>query len=206
MSPQTPATSYGPAVARRLYLARHGETEWNAIGRLQGHTDVPLNERGRVQARELAGAVRKLGITSVITSDLARARDTGAIIATELGLAPPRVIHELRERKFGVFEGLTRDECMVRYPDAWTAWHAQTGVPEGAEAMADTTARMHAVLGGLAAEHDEPALVVSHGGAMRLWLVDVLGVGGVPPLHNGILFAVERTGAAWRASRLLVTR
>jgi probable phosphoglycerate mutase len=197
---------YGSLVPRRLYLARHGETEWNAIGRLQGHTDVPLNDRGRAQARELAGTVRKLGIATVITSDLARARDTGTIIATELGLAPPRVVHELRERKFGVFEGLTRDECMVRYPDAWSAWHAQTGVPEGAEAMAATTTRMHTVLGGLAAEPGEPALVVSHGGAMRLWLVDVLGVGGVPPLHNGILFSVERAGDTWRASRILVAR
>ena len=79
---------YGHLVPRRLYLARHGETEWNAIGRLQGHTDVPLNDRGRAQARDLAGAVRKLGIKTIIASDLARARDTAAIIASELD--PPR--------------------------------------------------------------------------------------------------------------------
>ncbi|HUS29085.1 MAG TPA: histidine phosphatase family protein [Kofleriaceae bacterium] len=185
----------------RLYLARHGETEWNAIGRLQGHTDVPLNERGRQQARELAAAVRTLGIGSVITSDLARARETGAIIAGELGLGEPRVVAELRERRIGVFEGLTRDECMVRYPEAWAAWHARTGVPDGAEALAEATARMHAVLGTLAEEPGDPALVVSHGGVMRLWLVDVLGR-AVPPLHNGITFAIERDGAAWSAVML----
>jgi probable phosphoglycerate mutase len=186
----------------RLYLARHGETEWNAIGRLQGHTDVPLNDRGRQQARDLAAVARSLGIASVITSDLMRARDTGTIIAAELGLAQPRVIPELRERRFGVFEGLTRDECMVKYPEAWAAWHAQTGVPDGAEPLADATARMHAVLAGLVAEDAGAALVVSHGGVMRLWLVDVLGAAAVPVLHNGIMFGVERAGDRWSAVML----
>jgi len=184
--------------SRRLYLARHGETEWNAIGRLQGHTDIPLNTRGRDQARALATALPG-AITSVVTSDLQRAHETGAIVARELGLPPPRVVPELRERAFGVFEGLTRDECMTRYPAAWAAWHAQTGVPEGAEPLASATARMHAVLATLAAEDGGPALVISHGGVMRLWLVDVLG-GPVAPLHNGVTWAVDLVDARWRAT------
>jgi len=114
-----------------MYLARHGETEWNAIGRLQGHTDIPLNARGRAQARDLAHAVKHVGIASVITSDLSRAAQTGAIVAEVLRLPAPRIVPELRERAFGVFEGLTRDECMARYPDAWRAWPAQTGLPDG---------------------------------------------------------------------------
>jgi probable phosphoglycerate mutase len=183
---------------RRLLLARHGETEWNALGRLQGHTDIALNERGRQQAIELARSVAEAGIASVITSDLARARQTGEIVAAHLGLAPPVIVPELRERAFGVFEGLTRDECTRRYPAAWRAWHAQTDVPEGAESLAAATARMHATLTRLIAEPGDPALVISHGGVMRLWLLDVLGA-APPPLHNGITYVLEHDGDRFAA-------
>lgn len=183
---------------RRLYLARHGETEWNALGKLQGHTDIPLNERGKQQARELAAGVRGAGIGSVITSDLLRSHQTGTIVAEVLGLAAPRVLPELRERKFGIFEGLTRDECVARYPDAWHAWHSRRVAPEGAEALDAAAARMGAVLGELIAESEEPALIISHGGVMRLWLLEVVG-DRLPPLHNGIMYAVEHDGARFSA-------
>jgi probable phosphoglycerate mutase len=183
---------------RRLLIARHGETEWNAIGRLQGHTDVPLNDRGRGQARELAAAMEAAGIAAVITSDLARARETGAIVADVLGLGPPRVVEELRERRFGVFEGLTRDECRVQYPDAWAAWHARTGVPDGAEPIEAAIARLHAALDALTAEGGEPALVISHGGLMRLWLGEILRV-DIPPLPNGATYVVEHDGDRFSA-------
>lgn len=184
---------------RRLLLARHGETTWNAIGRLQGHTDIPLNDRGRDQARDLARSLAEAALAAVITSDLARARETGEIVADVLGLAAPRIVPALRERKFGVFEGLTRDECLERFPEAWRAWHAQTGVPEGAEALEDATARMRATLGSLAAEPGGPALVISHGGVMRLFLLDVLGV-APPPLHNGVTYVVHHDGERFSAS------
>jgi broad specificity phosphatase PhoE len=178
---------------RRLFLARHGETEWNAIGRLQGHTDIPLNATGKDQARELAAALAGAGIAHVITSDLVRARETGSIVAEVLGLAAPRIVPELRERRFGVFEGLTRDECLAQYPAAWQAWQAQTDVPPGAEPLAEATARVHASLLTLASEDGGPALVVSHGGVMRLWLLEVLGA-APPPLHNGITYVVDHDG------------
>ena len=181
-----------------MYLSRHGETDWNAIGRLQGHTDIPLNDRGRTQARELARTMRAHGIGEVITSDLARSLETGQIVAGELGLPPPRIVPELRERRFGVFEGLTRDECVVRYPDAWAAWHAQTDVPEGAEGLAAATARMHAVLATLL---ETNALVISHGGVMRLFLLDILGE-PPPPMRNGTTYVVHHDGARFSARRL----
>lgn len=189
---------YPRSVPRRLYLARHGETEWNAIGRLQGHTDIPLNERGRTQARELAAAMHQRAIREVITSDLARSYQTGQIVAEFLGLPPPRIVPALRERRFGVFEGLTRDECMVRYPEAWAAWHAQTGVPEGGEALADATARMHEVLKALL---DSGGLVISHGGVMRLFLLDILGE-PPPPMRNGTTYIVDHDGERFRAKRI----
>jgi probable phosphoglycerate mutase len=187
---------------RRLLLARHGETEWNAIGRLQGHTDIPLNERGRGQARELAAALADHGIERVVTSDLIRARETGSIVAQALGLPAPDIVPELRERRFGVFEGLTRDECRQRYPAAWQAWHDRTGVPDGAEALDVAVERMHAALAVLLAERAATALVVSHGGIMRLWLAEVSGA-AVPPLPNGATYLVDHDGARFSAVALV---
>lgn len=186
---------------RRLLLARHGETEWNAVGRLQGHTDIPLNERGRTQARELAASLSEHAIARVVTSDLVRARETGAIVAAALGLAPPHVVPELRERRFGVFEGLTRDECMQRYPEAWQAWHARTGVPDGAEPLDGAVARMHAALEALLSDGSPPVLVVSHGGIMRLWLAEITAA-PVPPLANGATYLIDHDGARFIASEL----
>ena len=191
---------------RRLVLARHGETEWNAIGRLQGHTDIPLNERGRVQARDLAAALTGHAIERVVTSDLIRARETGSIVAELLGLGAPVVVPELRERAFGVFEGLTRDECMQRYPQAWQAWHERTGVPDGAEALDVAVARMHGALAALLAVADAAtSLVVSHGGIMRLWLADITGA-PVPPLPNAASYLVDHDGERWVAAELSAAR
>jgi probable phosphoglycerate mutase len=187
-------------MSRRLLLARHGETDWNALGRFQGSTDIPLNERGRRQARELADVLRaaNTGLRHVVTSDLARARETGAIVADVLGLAAPRVIPDLREYKLGVFEGLTRDEINARHAAAWMAWQADNTPPEGGESNADATARVHAVLDGLIGEGGEPALVISHGGVMRLWLIAVLGE-TIPHLHNGVTYAIDHDGARYTA-------
>jgi hypothetical protein len=118
---------------RRILLARHGETEWNVLGKLQGHTDIPLNDTGRAQARSLAATVADAGIAAVLTSDLARARQTGEIVATTLGLGAPVIDPNVRERRFGVFEGLTAGECATHHPDAWQA-DAQKGTPPGGEA------------------------------------------------------------------------
>ena len=94
---------------RILYLTRHGETDWNAEGRWQGHTDVPLNSTGEAQARAMADALRGTGIGAVVSSDLRRACDTARIVAGILGVDVAYVDADLRERAFGLFEGLTRD-------------------------------------------------------------------------------------------------
>ena len=180
----------------RLLLVRHGQTAWNAIGKLQGHTDIELDDTGRAQARDLAITLATANLATVWTSDLARARQTGEIIAAALGLAPPRVEPTLRERAFGVFEGLTRDECMARFPDAWTAWVAHNGSPPGGEDRAAAIARMSTALARIAGEPG-PALVVTHGGVMRLWLTDVVDP-TVTMIKNGAVFVLEHDGAAFR--------
>ncbi len=185
---------------RRILLARHGETEWNALGRLQGHTDIPLNEVGRAQARALAASVAAAGIAAVVTSDLARARETGEIVAAALGLGAPAIDPDLRERRFGEFEGLTRDECAERHPEAWRAWQARIGGPPGAEPRERAIERVAAALSRLAAAGGGPLLVVTHGGVMRLWLMDVTGE-DVPFITNASVFGLEHDGARFRVSR-----
>ena len=183
---------------RRILLTRHGETEWNALGRLQGHTDIPLNAVGRDQARALAAGFADAGIAAVWSSDLARARETAEIVAAALDLAAPIADPELRERQFGVFEGLTRHECATHHPEAWQAWQAQTGSPPGGEPRAAAIARLARALGRIAATGGGPALVVSHGGVMRLWLMELLGP-AVPLIGNGTTYLVDHDGASIRA-------
>ena len=185
---------------RTLLLARHGETPWNALGKLQGHTDIELHETGRAQARELAAVLADAGVGGVVTSDLARARETGAIVAAALGLPPPAVEPLLRERAFGVFEGLTRDECAAQHPEAWAAWVAQTGSPPGGEPREAAAARMGAVLARIASTSGGPLIVVSHGGVMRLWLMSVMAE-PVALIGNGHTFVVEHDATGARARR-----
>lgn len=185
---------------RRLLLARHGETAWNALGRLQGHTDIPLNDNGRAQARALAAGVASTGIAAIVTSDLARARETGEIVATALGLAAPVIEPGLRERRFGVFEGLTRDECATHHPEAWRAWEERTGGPADSEPRAAAIARMAEALARIAASDGGPALVVSHGGVMRLWLMEILGE-DVRGIANAAVYVVEHDGRRFQVNR-----
>jgi broad specificity phosphatase PhoE len=186
-----------------VYLARHGETDWNARGKLQGRTDIPLNDRGLAQARTLAGRLANLGLTAVVTSDLVRARSTGDVVAETLGIAARSIDPGLKERSFGVFEGLTRDECAARHPEAWKAWLEQTAPPDGAEAREAAVARLTRALTRIVAEAREgPSLAISHGGIMRLWLMDLLGT-PVPLIGNGAVYEVEREGVRFRATLLV---
>ncbi len=184
-------------MTRALFVARHGETDWNAEGRWQGNTDVPLNERGRAQARELAALLRGEGIAHVVSSDLSRARETAEIAAGVL-LAPYAYSDpDLRERGFGVFEGLTRAECEVKHPEAWRVWSTDARIaPPGAETYETLAARMAS---GVAralemAEKDRPVLIVTHGGSLRALLHHVTG--DVPPvIGNGAVYVVSHDGA-----------
>jgi len=103
----------------RIVLIRHGETDWNTETRIQGHTDIPLNRRGRWQAQRLGAALADEGLAAVYASDLQRAHATAQAVAQASGLEV--VVHSgLRERAFGVFEGLTFSEI----EDRWTEWAA----------------------------------------------------------------------------------
>jgi broad specificity phosphatase PhoE len=100
--------------ATRVLLVRHGQSEWNAVGRWQGQADPPLSDVGRAQARS---AARSLGaLDAVFASDLQRATETATIIAGELGVGPVVVDPDLRERDAGEWSGLTRAEIEEQFP------------------------------------------------------------------------------------------
>ena len=100
--------------ATRVLLVRHGQSEWNAVGRWQGQADPPLSDVGRAQARAAAHSLGALD--AIFASDLQRATETAAIIAAELGVGPVVVDADLRERDAGEWSGLTRAEIEERYP------------------------------------------------------------------------------------------
>ncbi len=175
---------------RRIYLARHGETEWNAVGRLQGATDIPLDEKGRAQARALGALLSGEGIVAVTTSDLSRARETGQIAGDLLGVKAPLVTDvELGERGFGVLEGLTREELETRYTQEWLDWREKGAPPPGAEQTDSIAPRMLRALA-RCFERGGPMLVVSHGAAMRLTLTELLGQ-PVLPIANGAVYRLD---------------
>jgi broad specificity phosphatase PhoE len=202
-------TMHGSAT---LFLVRHGETDWNAQGRWQGQTDVPLNPRGREQAREVALRLRDEGIRAVASSDLLRARDTAAIVASELGLVVNHVDAALRERRFGCFEGLTREEAAARFPEAWTGYLADPGpAPPGGESRDELLGRLLPAVASAVARLPGPLLVVMHGGSMRALLADHVGAMPRPssaawPLHgirNGDVYRVMLTGGRITGAALI---
>src|SRR5258708_38463158 len=176
---------------RIIYLLRHGETDWNAEGRWQGHTDKPLNETGRRQARALAESLRAKGLAGVVTSDLLRARETAEIVAAALGLAIDYVDPDLRERTIGVFEGLTREECERQHPQAWADWVERRVPPPAAEAQKPLGERVTAAIARAADRiaSDAPLLLVTHGGAMRAALAQAGHQ--APPIKNTGIWRIE---------------
>lgn len=182
-----------------LFLARHGETEWNRIGRWQGRTDIPLSDVGRAQARALADRLRDRGITLVYASDLSRARETAEIAASLLGVARVELDPRLRERGFGCFEGLTREQCAEHHAEAWQRYLAdRRDTPVDAEPYEEVAARVIAGLTAAAelAAESGPILVVSHGAALRSFVHSVTGT-APPPLANTALFRVSYGSAGF---------
>jgi len=145
-----------------LLLVRHGETDWNASGRLQGHTDQPLNDYGRRQARELADRLSDDGIAAIYASDLSRAKETAEIVGARLGL-PVVVDADLRERNWGSWEGLTPSE--------------RDAVAFEGETPQEHRDRLMRSVRRIAERHPaQRVVVVTHGGSMRRVQAAVTGI------------------------------
>ncbi|WP_110589188.1 histidine phosphatase family protein [Microbacterium suaedae] len=142
-----------------IALVRHGETEWNREGRVQGHSDIPLNDTGRVQAHAAAEALRGGEYARLFSSPLLRAKETAEIIGRTIGLGEPTMRDGLRERRYGVAEGMFATEYWERFPGG-------DDVPD-AETNEEVLARALATLRGIADESgDDPAIAVAHGGVI----------------------------------------
>jgi broad specificity phosphatase PhoE len=153
-----------------LLLVRHGETDWNADGLLQGHTDRPLSDFGRRQARQLAEELEGEPFDAIYASDLARARETAEIAGERLGL-PIVLDPDLREKDWGTWEGLTAVERdRVEFVGESTEAHQE---------------RMLRALRRIAERHpgDGSVLVVTHGGSMRRVQTAALGM-ALPVVEN----------------------
>ena len=154
--------------ATQVLLVRHGETDWNTQTRLQGHTDIPLNARGRAQVQRLGEVMQGQQLDAVYSSDLQRAFDTARAIADATG-APLVAEPALRERRFGCFEGLTYAEVEARWPDDARRWRLrEPGFgPSGGETLEDFHARCLAVAEALVARHAGGHIaLVAHGGVL----------------------------------------
>jgi len=194
-------------IPARVCVARHGETDWNIEGILQGWLDVPMNQRGRAQAREFADAFADCGFTRVYTSPLRRALESAEIIADRLGLPSPVCHDGLKERNFGVIQGIPKAELAELNPALLQ--HILKRDPassfEQGESMDEFATR---VLDAAMSIGDENAggcvLVITHG-----WVMDVVTrcVRGLP--RSAILHVKPRNGeclwftATWHSLRPL---
>ena len=172
-----------------LYLVRHGETDWNRQRRIQGRTDIPLNDTGREQARLAASVLSSLPVARVYSSPLVRARETAEIISALLGTEPSSALADLTERDYGAAEGLTSAEVDARFPEG-------SSVPRQ-EDRSHATARFLAAVAGLAKLYPHDSLVVvSHGGVLR-GAFEAVGH-RVGRITNGSIHTLRATGGDFR--------
>ena len=154
--------------ATRIIAIRHGETDWNAATRIQGHTDIALNANGVEQARQLGAALANEDIDAVYASDLSRAADTAQAIATHHKLT----VHThtgLRERHFGYFEGLTWAAIEAKHAEDALAWRSRDThfAPVGGESLEALKARVLNTLNELAGKHmGQHIVIAAHGGIL----------------------------------------
>ncbi len=178
----------------RFWLIRHGESEWNAAGKLQGQADSPLNAAGRAQAAQVARYFADIGLTALYTSPLLRAQETADIIGAALGLRP---VSDARLVEYGVGEaaGLDWDGIFARWPHLEApASRSEFILPQvpGAEPLSNLVTRVMASLNEIRMAHPAGGDVgiVSHGGVFRAYLGQLMGV------PNGLFVGLRFSNAS----------
>ena len=187
----------------QVILIRHGETLWNKERRMQGHSDSPLSETGLRQAQLLGRRLATMKFDALYSSDSGRAHHTARCVAEATGHA---VVVEpgLRERSFGVFEGLTRDEMIARYPDDYARFKSRDphyAMPRGESGVA-FRARAIACMDGIVARHREQhVVVVTHGLVLDVFYRIAMGIPPEEPrIHDLVNAGINRLrhdGATW---------
>jgi 2,3-bisphosphoglycerate-dependent phosphoglycerate mutase len=195
---------------KRIFVIRHGETNWNREGRFQGQLDIPLNETGRSQAFAVAEAIAKCAPQVLWSSPLMRARDTASAIATRTGL-DLHFDNEWRERGYGVLEGSTYQEWNARDPKGYALYKTNDPdyAPEGGETGRGFYERSVAAFKMLAEKPGKSACIVTHGGVISALYRWASGL----PLSTPRSWEIPNTGinefefeqGAWRLRRFADT-
>jgi len=189
--------------ATRICVTRHGETDWNTAGILQGWLDVPLNARGREQALELARMLAGAGFASVYTSPLRRSAEFADIVAARLGLTPPQRNDGLKERNFGAIQGIPKAELAASNPLLLQhiLRRGPASVFELGESMDECADRVLGAIAAIAgARRGARVLVITHGWAMDVVTRHVRGLPRSTILHykpkncDCLWFDVNRDG------------
>ena len=187
-----------------VYLARHGETVWNAEGRYQGRLDSPLNDTGRAQARSTAETMRERGIERLLCSPLGRARDTARVVESALGLRA-EIDNDLCESDIGRWEGLTRAEVEAAFPGELARREADRlrYRPPGGESLVDMLVRARAVAGRL---DRRTTLIVAHSAINRVLVAALNGwedrIAGIYQPHH-VIYRIDRAAGATEVTHLL---
>jgi broad specificity phosphatase PhoE len=169
-----------PSSKTTVILVRHGETEWNLNGRIQGHSDSALTTLGGEQGRRVAERLAGEKIAAVYASPASRARDTGELIAAPHDLTV-QLVDDLRERSYGSFEGLTLAEIREKHPAALEAWlphpsREQVAPPDG-ETQPEMSRRVMAALREIVARHPgETVVIATHGGPIKSAVFAILDI------------------------------
>jgi broad specificity phosphatase PhoE len=191
---------------RRLVLWRHGETDYNASGRMQGQLDSVLTDVGRNQARFAVPALARFSPDVVVASDLKRATDT-ATIFTEASGVPLRFDKRLRETNLGLWQGMTGAQVDEQWPGARQLWQTDsTWTPPGGEARVEVAARAYEVVADLDETAEDTAVLCAHGGLITALTGHLLELpvsiwaklGGIGNCHWVVLARRKSSGLAWR--------
>ena len=177
-------------------LIRHAETAWNNARRIQGHSDVPLNEAGMRQTRLLAERLSDVELAAIYSSNSSRAFVTARMIADANGTGV-MVRPELREKSYGEWEGMTGPEIQAAYPEEFALWqneHDPAFSAPGGESDIDVRARVRILIEDLRSAHEDGQRIalVGHGGSLRAIASELMGI----PVDAGTMLWLDNTSVS----------
>jgi len=179
----------------KLYIIRHGQTDWNIAKKIQGRQDIPLNERGRYQAGCLKKAMENRPVTAVFTSPQIRAMETAKAVALSSGSAVIPV-KDLMEINYGSWEGKTEEELLQEDRALYEAWwsHPAETAPPGGESISQVNERCQKAWKEIKPQLTGDAAIVAHGGLLAHFMEQLLGsesVAASTVAHNASITTIE---------------
>ena len=161
---------------REIYLVRHGETDWNNDGRFQGHVNIPLNEKGKIQAQEAYEKLKAINFDLIYSSDLERAAETARIINAYREI-PIRYDQRLRERDAGKYSGLTLSEiAKIKGVDLTISKYVSDDILEGIEPLSQLIYRVTEFIDHLMNSKFKRCLIIGHGGSLSIIASNLTGI------------------------------